>query len=34
MGYHTGIDYKKVSEQSRLLEKIIGGKYFSGEMYK
>ena len=34
MGYHTGIDYKKVSEQSRFLEKIIGGKYFSGEMYK
>ena len=26
MGYHTGIDYKKVSEQSRFLEKIIGGK--------
>ena len=34
MGYHTGIDYKKVSAQSRVLEKIIGGKYFSGEMYK
>lgn len=34
MGYHTGIDYKKVSEQSRFLEKIIGKKYFSGEMYK
>ena len=34
MGYYTGIDYKKVSEQSRFLEKIIGGKYFSGEMYK
>ena len=34
MGYHTGIDYKKVSEQSRFLEKIIGEKYFSGEMYK
>ena len=34
MGYHTGIDYKKVSEQSRFLEKIIGGKYFSGKMYK
>ena len=34
MGYHTGIDYKKVSEQSRFLEKIIGGKYFSGEIYK
>ena len=34
MGYHTRIDYKKVSEQSRFLEKIIGGKYFSGKMYK
>jgi len=34
MGYHTGIDYKKVSEQSRFLEQIIGKKYFSGEMYK
>ena len=34
MGYHTGIDCKKVSEQSRFLEKIIGEKYFSGEMYK
>ena len=34
MGYHTGIDYKKVSEQSRFLEKIIGGMYFSGKMYK
>ena len=34
MGYHTGIDYKKVSEQSRFLEKIIGEKHFSGEMYK
>ena len=34
MGYHTGIDYKKVSEQSRFLQKIIGEKYFSGEMYK
>ena len=34
MGYHTGIDCKKVSEQSRVLEKIIGGKYFSGEIYK
>ena len=34
MGYHTGIDYKKVSEQSRFLEEIIGKKYFSGEMYK
>ena len=34
MGYHTGINYKKVSEQSRFLEKIIGEKYFSGEMYK
>ena len=34
MGYHTGIDYKKVSRQSRFLEKIIGKKYFSGEMYK
>ena len=34
MGYHTGIDYKKVSEQSRFLEKIIGAKYFSGEVYK
>ncbi|MFL3005954.1 MAG: hydroxymethylglutaryl-CoA lyase [Candidatus Neomarinimicrobiota bacterium] len=34
MGYHTGIDYKKVAAQSRFLKKIIGGKYFSGEMYK
>ena len=34
MGYHTGIDYKKVSEQSRFLEKIIGKKYFSGKIYK
>ncbi|MFL3006939.1 MAG: hydroxymethylglutaryl-CoA lyase [Candidatus Neomarinimicrobiota bacterium] len=34
MGYYTGIDYKKVSEQSRFLEKIIGEKYFSGELYK
>ena len=34
MGYQTGIDCKKVSEQSRFLEKIIGEKHFSGEMYK
>ena len=34
MGYHTGIDYKKVSEQSRFLEQIIGKKYFSGKIYK
>ena len=34
MGYHTGIDCKKVSEQSRFLEKIIGEKYFSGKCIK
>jgi len=34
MGYHTGIDYKKVSKQSRFLEQIIGKKYFSGKIYK
>ena len=34
MGYETGIDYKLVSEQSKFLEKIIGGEYFSSRIYK
>ncbi len=34
MGYETGIDYKLVSEQSKFLEKIIGGEYFSSRVYK
>ena len=34
MGYQIGIDYRKVAQQSRYLEKIIGNQYFSGEVYK
>ena len=34
MGYQTGIDCRKVAEQSKNLERIIGNQYFSGEIYK
>ncbi len=34
MGYQIGIDHRKVAQQSRYLEKIIGNQYFSGEIYK
>ena len=34
MGYDIGIDIKKISSLSRMLEKDIGESYFSGRVYK
>ena len=34
MGYDIGIDIKKISSLSRMLEKDIGESYFSGKVYK
>ena len=33
MGYHMGVDLKKISKLSRTLEKKIGRKYFGGTIY-
>tara|TARA_B100001758_G_C18381988_1_gene597766 strand:+ start:1006 stop:1896 length:891 start_codon:yes stop_codon:yes gene_type:complete len=33
MGYHMGVDLKKISKLSRNLEKKIGRKYFGGTIY-
>ena len=34
MGYNIGIDIKKISSLSRMLEKDIGDSFFSGRVYK